>query len=56
MRKKGKMTGGEHHEMPSWFKESFLDMAEDVEEAKRGRQARYSFHDVKVLSILYKNA
>ncbi len=31
---KGKMTGGEHHDMPSWFKESFLDMAEDVEEAK----------------------
>ena len=31
---KGKVTGGLHHEMPEWFKESFLDMAEDVEEAK----------------------
>lgn len=30
----GKFTGGEHHDMPSWFKESFLDMAEDVQEAK----------------------
>lgn len=31
---KGKVTGGLHHEMPEWFKESFLDMSEDVEEAK----------------------
>lgn len=31
---KGKVTGGLHHEMPDWFKESFLDMAEDIEEAK----------------------
>lgn len=31
---KGKMTGGSFHEMPSWFKESFLDINEDVEEAK----------------------
>lgn len=31
---KGKVSGGLHHEMPEWFKESFLDMAEDVEEAK----------------------
>ncbi len=32
--KKGKFTGGMNHDMPEWFKESFLDMAEDVEEAK----------------------
>lgn len=31
---KGKVTGGLHHEMPEWFKESFLDVSEDVEEAK----------------------
>lgn len=31
---KGKFTGGLNHEMPEWFKESFLDVAEDVEEAK----------------------
>ena len=30
----GKFTGGEHHDMPQWFKQSFLDIAEDVEEAK----------------------
>lgn len=30
---KAKLTGGSHHEMPSWFKDSFLEIAEDVEEA-----------------------
>lgn len=35
---KGKMTGGSHHEMPSWFKDSFLDMSEDVEEAKESNK------------------
>lgn len=31
---KGKFTGGDHHDMPSWFKESFLELADDVDEAK----------------------
>ena len=31
---KGKLTGGSQHEYPGWFKESFLDIAEDIEEAK----------------------
>ena len=26
----GKVTGGSDHTMPSWFKQSFLDMNEDV--------------------------
>jgi len=30
----GKFTGGSPHNMPEWFKESFMDMSEDVEEAK----------------------
>jgi thioredoxin-related protein len=30
---KGKMTGGSEHAMPEWFKESFLDLGEDVDEA-----------------------
>jgi thioredoxin-related protein len=30
----GKVTGGSEHGMPDWFKASFLDMNEDVEEAK----------------------
>jgi thioredoxin-related protein len=31
---KGKVTGGSMHEAPEWFKESFLDISEDIEEAK----------------------
>lgn len=31
---KGKVTGGSDHAFPEWFKESFMDMGEDVEEAK----------------------
>lgn len=31
---KGKVTGGSMHEAPSWFKESFLDIGEDIAEAK----------------------
>jgi len=30
---RGSLTGGAPHETPDWFKESFLDIAEDVEEA-----------------------
>ena len=30
----GKVTGGSDHAMPEWFKQSFLDMNEDVTEAK----------------------
>jgi len=30
----GKFTGGSDHSMPEWFKQSFMDMDEDVEEAK----------------------
>lgn len=30
---RGSITGGVAHEVPSWFKESFLEIAEDVEEA-----------------------
>ena len=29
----GKVSGATSHEAPSWFKESFLDMSEDIEEA-----------------------
>lgn len=30
---RGKITGGAIHEAPGWFKESFLDIADDVDEA-----------------------
>ncbi|MEA1915805.1 MAG: thioredoxin fold domain-containing protein [Campylobacterota bacterium] len=29
----GKVSGAQMHEMPEWFKESFLDLQEDIEEA-----------------------
>ena len=29
----GKYTGGEHYDIPAWFKDSFLDIAEDATEA-----------------------
>lgn len=31
--KRGEVTGGAIHEAPSWFKESFLEIADDVDEA-----------------------
>jgi len=31
---KGKVTGGSMHEPPEWFKDSFLDISEDIDEAK----------------------
>lgn len=31
--KEGKVIGASNHEVPKWFKDSFLDIAEDVEEA-----------------------
>ncbi|MCK5697835.1 MAG: thioredoxin fold domain-containing protein, partial [Gammaproteobacteria bacterium] len=34
----GKITGGVNHEMPSWFSDSFLDINEDVIEAKENNK------------------
>ena len=31
---KGKVSGGSMHEAPEWFKDSFLDISEDIDEAK----------------------
>ncbi|PRM98943.1 thioredoxin family protein [Aliarcobacter cryaerophilus] len=31
--KEGKVIGSSSHEIPSWFKDSFLDISEDIEEA-----------------------
>lgn len=31
--KEGKVIGSSNHEVPSWFKDSFLDISEDIEEA-----------------------
>ena len=41
----GQITGGVEYEVPDWFKESFLEIAEDVEEAKdEGKHVLLFFH------------
>ncbi|MEN8759538.1 MAG: hypothetical protein ABF303_13845, partial [Desulfobacterales bacterium] len=30
---RGRVTGGVPHEVPGWFKDSFLEIADDVDEA-----------------------
>ena len=41
----GQLTGGKMSEHPDWFKESFLDIAEDVDEAAaEGRHVMLFLH------------
>ncbi|MEA2017134.1 MAG: thioredoxin fold domain-containing protein [Campylobacterota bacterium] len=44
---KGKFTGGSDHAMPEWFKESFLEMEEDIEEAKENNKHVMLFMTLK---------
>lgn len=42
---RGQLTGGVKYEIPTWFKESFLDLAEDAEEAAaENRHVLLYFH------------
>ena len=43
----GQFTGGQHHDMPKWFKESFFDLEEDVEEAKESNKHVMLFMTLK---------
>ncbi len=43
----GKVTGGSDHAMPEWFKQSFLDMNEDVTEAKENGKHVILFMSLK---------
>jgi thioredoxin-related protein len=43
---KGKITGGSMHESPDWFKESFLDIGEDIDEAKEENRHVMLFIDL----------
>jgi len=43
----GKVTGGSDHAMPEWFKQSFMDMNEDVEEAKEENKHVMLFMNLK---------
>lgn len=42
----GKITGGSEHETPDWFKQSFLDINEDVEEATQNEKHLILFVDL----------
>jgi len=44
---KGKVTGGSMHEAPEWFKDSFLDISEDIEEAKEAQKHIMLFLDLQ---------
>ena len=43
----GKVIGGSSHETPSWFKDSFLDISEDIEEAKENNKHFMVFMDLE---------
>lgn len=43
----GKFTGGSPHEMPEWFKQSFMDIQEDVNEAKENNKHVMLFMTLK---------
>lgn len=42
----GKVVGGSMHESPSWFKDSFLELEEDIEEAKENNKHIMLFMDL----------
>jgi len=44
--KPGQVTGGRAHEMPSWFKSSFLNFKDDVEEARKAGRHILVFMDL----------
>ncbi|MES9875026.1 MAG: thioredoxin fold domain-containing protein [Candidatus Sedimenticola sp. 6PFRAG7] len=50
----GKMTGGKQTQHPDWFKESFLDIAEDVEEAKDAEKHVILFMHLNNCPYCYK--
>jgi thioredoxin-related protein len=43
---KGKVIGGSMHEAPDWFKESFLDISDDIEEAQENNKHIMLFMDL----------
>lgn len=43
----GKLSGGTMHEVPEWFKESFLDIKEDISEAEANNKHFMIFMDLE---------
>ena len=43
----GKLSGGSMHEVPEWFKESFLDISEDISEADANNKHFMIFMDLE---------
>ncbi len=43
---KGKVSGGSMHEAPSWFKESFLEISDDIDEATENNKHVMLFMDL----------
>ena len=43
----GKLSGGSMHEVPEWFKESFLDIKEDISEAEANNKHFMIFMDLE---------
>ncbi|MBI3874070.1 MAG: thioredoxin, partial [Arcobacter sp.] len=41
-----KISGGSEHEIPTWFKQSFLDIPEDVNEASKNNKHLMLFVDL----------
>ncbi|MBK6547837.1 MAG: hypothetical protein IPG15_05215 [Arcobacter sp.] len=54
--KEGKVIGSSNHEVPSWFKDSFLDISEDIEEATEKNKHFMIFLDFEGCPYCSKNA
>ena len=50
----GKLSGGSMHEVPEWFKESFLDISEDISEADANNKHFMIFMDLEGCSYCSK--
>jgi len=52
--KEGKVIGTSNHTIPSWFKDSFLDINEDIEEASSKNKHFMIFLDLRDALIVLK--
>ena len=50
----GKVIGAQHYELPSWFKQSFLEIADDVDEAQNENKHVLLFFHLEACPYCYK--